>query len=75
VVGWPRSGRAGRHYCPKRRTTYGDDQDMTDETTTLHRPNPDDPEDRYLALNTALVKIFATDRGDSPTQPVPRHSR
>jgi len=31
---------------------------MTDETTTLHRPNPEDPEDRYLALNTALVKIF-----------------
>jgi hypothetical protein len=47
---------------------------MTDETTTLHRPNPEDPEDRYLALNTALVKS-STDRGDSPTEPVPRHPR
>jgi len=57
------------------RTTDGDDQDLTDGTTTPHGSNPEDPEDRHLALITALIKSFATDRGDSPTEPAPRHPR
>ena len=36
---------------------------MTD-TTPPSDPKPEDPEDRHLALITALVKIFAADRDD-----------
>jgi len=39
----------------------------------MHRANREDTEDRHLALITALIKILATDRGDSPTEPAPRH--
>ena len=65
------AGTTGRNA----RTTYGDDQDMTKETTTAHGSNHEDPEDRHVALITALIKIFATDRGDSPIEPAPRHPR
>jgi hypothetical protein len=65
----------GRTTARNTRTTYGDDQDMTDETTTAHGPNPEDPEDRQVALITALIKIFGTDRGDSSIEPAPRHPR
>jgi hypothetical protein len=57
------------------RTTYRDDQGTTDQPTTAHGSNPADPEDRHLALITALIKIFATDRGDAPCgvpEPGPR---
>jgi hypothetical protein len=46
---------------------------MTDGTTTPHGSSREDPEDRHLALITALITIFATDCGDSPTEPAPRH--
>lgn len=56
-------------------TTYRDDQGMNDGTTTPHGSNPEHPDDPHLALITALIKIFAADRGDSPTEPAPRHPR
>jgi len=57
------------------RTTRRDDHDMTESSPPLHRANQEDPEDRHLALITALIKIFATGPGDSPTEPAPRHPR
>jgi hypothetical protein len=71
----PRARATGGTTARKARTTYGDDQDMTNETTTAHGSNPEDPEDRQVALITTLIKIFATDRGDSPIEPAPRHPR
>jgi hypothetical protein len=45
---------------------------MPDETTTPHGSNP---EDRHLALITALLKIFAAGHGGSPAEPAPYYIR
>ena len=45
---------------------------MTDGTTTPHTSNLEEPEARHLALITALIKIFATDRGDTLAEPAPQ---